>query len=75
MMTVFEHTLQTDMGKSILYKHEKTGDAQALYQELKRYTVKSTSSDINADNILTHLCTSVYDRKVWTTGAKKFVIH
>lgn len=37
--------------------------------------VKSTSSDVNADDILTHLCTTVYDPKIWTSGAKKFVIH
>lgn len=59
-MTVFEqHTLHMDMGKSILFKYEKTGDAQALHNKLEEYMVQSTSVGINSDNILTHLSTSI----------------
>ena len=42
MYSVFERTLVTSMGKSLVRKHENDSDAQQLYIELIDYLKKST---------------------------------
>ena len=52
MYSVFNKVVITDIGKTIVRKHERMYDAQAVYAELTDYAKTSTAANINIENII-----------------------
>jgi len=46
MFSIFEYTLKTDHGKSVVWKYEDSGNAQQIYIKLLDYAERSTKASI-----------------------------
>jgi Reverse transcriptase (RNA-dependent DNA polymerase) len=72
--TVLDATLKTDMGKTIVRKHQFTGNAQAVWNEFTSYMKKSTRAKYSSSKLLTYLTTSRYDR-TWKGSVQGYVLY
>ncbi len=61
MYSVFNWTVQTDTGKTIVRKHEADGDDQQIYVELVKEATKSTEAQIEITEKTWFLTTSKLD--------------
>lgn len=58
MYNVFNKTLQTDMGKTIVRKYATDFDAQAVYIELVEHMSSSTLAETMAEDLLQEIITA-----------------
>ena len=75
MTAVFQKTLQTDKGKSIVRKYAKTSNAQKIYAELEEHHLTSTKAEAESENILNYLITSKIDDGKWKGNADSYILH
>lgn len=73
MYAMFETTLLTDFGKSVVRAHEKDGDAQKVFQEVMEHAEKSTAATIDAADIMTYITSARWD--TWGGTAMGFILH
>jgi hypothetical protein len=74
MFSVFEHTLKTSKGKSIVRKHLSTFDARKVYQDLKETMMGTAKGNTSRKKILHFLVTAKYGKTVIRCSAEHFVI-
>jgi hypothetical protein len=74
MYAVFERTLQTDMGKALVRHHESDFDAQALYQSLLEYSIKSTKASLDTSKLLAYITSAQLGDGSWTGKLKTFIL-
>ena len=55
MYAVFEKTLLTDKGKSLIRTYAPFSDAQSIYRELQTYSLQSTKASLDASTILKYI--------------------
>jgi len=58
MYAVFEKTLLTDKGKTLVRDHQRKHDARAIYKGLSEYALSSTKASLDASTLLTYITTS-----------------
>lgn len=75
MYAVFEKTLLTDKGKSLVRVHQRKYDAQKVYAELSEYALKSTKASLDATSILTYITTSRLGDGTWKGTTHAFILH
>jgi len=75
MFSVFEYTLKTDHGKSVLRKYEDTGNAQKIYIELLDYAERSTKASIEASALLKYITSTKIGDGTWKGTAFNFILH
>ena len=73
--SVFEDKIQTNMGRHLVRKYEKTYDAQSIYAELVAYAKESTQASIEASNILSYLTTVKLHKIAWKGTYHAFILH
>ena len=57
MYSVFNRTIQVNIGKAIVRKHENNWDAQSIYAELLEEATRSTAAQLNISlNSATQTC-------------------
>jgi hypothetical protein len=74
MFSVFEHTLKTSKGKSIVRKHLSTFDARKVYQDLKQTMMGTAKGNSSRKKILQLLVTAKYGKSVIRCSAEHFDI-
>ena len=72
--TVLDATLKTDMGKTIVRKHQYTGDAQRVWYEFTNYMKQSTRAKYSASKLLSWLTSTKYDKN-WKGSASSFILY
>lgn len=75
MYAVLERCVLTDMGKSIVRKHELTGDAQKVYSELSEHHSKSTKARIDSSALLTYITSARLGTGEWKGTTEGFIVH
>ena len=76
MYSIFVSTLQTDIGKALVRKHEANSDAQQIYKELVAHYHASTKSSMDSGDILTYLATTTLGPGTsWRGTTHAFIIH
>jgi hypothetical protein len=75
MFAVFNKILLTDQGKKIVRAHELGSNAQAIYEELRDYSLESTRSSLDASKLLTHLTSSRIDDCHWCGTTHGYLLH
>jgi len=73
MYAVFEKTLLTDFGKSVVRAHEKTGDAQAVFAAVMKYAEESTAATIDSSDLMTYITSARWG--TWNGTAMSFILH
>ena len=58
MLAVFADKLQTDKGKALVQQYSSAVDAQSIYRELKKYSLRSTQAEDDAEQLMNYLLTS-----------------
>jgi hypothetical protein len=74
MFSVFEHTLKTSKGKSILCDHLDTFDARAVYQDLVKVMKTSLKGSCQRQAILRFITSARYSLNVLRITAEHFVL-
>jgi len=74
MFWVFNTTLLTDVGKSLVRKHEHDADAQAVWTELVQDTTSSTKAKMAASDILSYITSASLDSN-WKGTSHGFVLY
>ena len=74
MYSVFNKVLQSDMGKTIVRKHEPTLDASSVWKEFESHMSTSSKGLIERCRLHAYVSTNVYDRS-WKATTDKFVLH
>ena len=62
---VLETKVMTDVGKSIVRKHENDYDAQQVYMKLKAHHLKSTKAMIDSSEILAYITSARFGNREW----------
>ena len=75
MFAVFEKTLMTDKGKSLVCTYQQQYDAQKIYAELQDFALHSTKATMDASSFLQYVTTSNLDDGNWKGGCHAFVLH
>jgi len=75
MYTVFEHTVHTDQGKTIVRAYEDTANAQQIYSELIEYAQNRTKVSIDAQDILHYISSSQLGNGSWKGTSHSFILH
>ena len=75
MYAVFERTLLTDIGKSIVCKYAEKGDAQNVFHELSEYYEKSTKAAMYSGELLTYITSAKFNDGTWKGTAHGFILH
>ena len=75
MYAVFVRTLLTDKGKSIVRAHEQSSNAQKIYEELKRYALKSAQATIDSGALLEYITSSRIVDGTWKGTNQGYVLH
>jgi len=65
MFAVFERTLLTNVGKSIVCDHEDDGDAQEVYKAVVDYYVKSTKASLDSAGLLSYITSICLGSDLW----------
>ena len=73
MYAVFEKTLMTDKGKSLVRTYQSTFDAQKIYQDLQAYALLSTKATLDASDLLSYIASTTIDK--WKGTVQKFILH
>ena len=77
MYAMFEKTLLTDFGKSVVRAHKTDGNAQKVFQEVDlevmEHAEKSTVATIDAANIMTYITSARWE--TWGGTAMGFILH
>ena len=73
--SVFEEKIQTNMGRYLVRKYERTYDAQSIYTELCEYSKTSTQASIQASNILSYITTFRLHKIAWKGTYHSFILH
>ena len=73
--SVFEEKIQTNMGRYLVRKYERTYDAQSIYVELCEYSKTSTQANIQASNILSYITTVKLHKIAWKGTYHSFILH
>ncbi len=74
MYSVLNRVVLTDMGKTIVRRHEHDYDAQAVYAELVEHAKTSTAANITRTKLIDALTTSRLDSR-WTGTTVGFILH
>ena len=74
MYSVLNRVVLTDMGKTIVRKHEHTYDAQAVYKELIDYFKNSTAANIGVGKLIEFLTMARLDSR-WNGTTLGFILH
>ena len=74
MYTVFNETLQTDMGRTMVRKYLRTTDAQAVWKEYSDYMTTS-SKGASEKMKLTHYVTNTVLDNQFRATTQQFVLH
>jgi hypothetical protein len=72
MYVVFKCTVLTDVGKTIVRKHESTYDAQKVYSDLLDHHSKSTMAMIGKQDIFAEIV--IMSIKSWPASQTKFLL-
>ena len=75
MFAVFEKTLKTDKGLSLVKEHAIDRDAQQLYAKLLTYHTESTKAADSASHILNFLMTVRLGGPLWRSTTEKFLLN
>ena len=68
MFAVFEKTLLTDKGKSLVCTYQQQYDAQKIYAELQDFALHSTNATMDALSLLQYITTSNLGDGNWKGG-------
>ena len=74
LYNVLTHSLQTEMGKSLVIEHSKTRDAQKVYAGLVKYYTTSSVATYGTTRIMKYLTTAKYD-SAWSGSSTSFLLH
>ena len=74
MLAVFADKLQTVKGKSLVQTYASTANAQKIYEELKRYPLKSTQAEHDAERLLNYLLTSQANDGNWKEKMHSYIL-
>ena len=74
MYSVFQETLQTEMGRTIVHTHEDDQNAQAVWAELDAYMSESTYARQEASTLLSYI-TTVRMGESWKGSSTGFILH
>ena len=74
MYKVFNETLQTDMGRTMIRKYLRTTDAQAVWKEYSDY-ITTSSKGASEKRKLTHYATNTVLDKQFRGTTQQFVLH
>ena len=74
MYAVFERTLQTDMGKAFVRRHEADFDAQTIYKSLLEYSLQSTKAFLDTSKILAYITSARLGDGSWTGKLETFIL-
>jgi hypothetical protein len=72
--TVLHHTLNTDMGITLVRKHKDTGNAQKVWSEFNTYMKKSTKGQILSSDLLSWITSARYDN-TWKGSTQTFILY
>jgi hypothetical protein len=72
---IFERTLLTDEGKTIVRAHEDDYNAQEVYKKLVAHYKQSTKASLNAGDMLTYITSVRLDDGSWKGSSLGFVNH
>jgi hypothetical protein len=75
MYAVFECTLLTDYGKSLVRQYASTFDAQAIYSSLAIYALQSTKAAISSSTLLSYITSARLGDNTWKGTTLAFILH
>ena len=75
MYAVFEKTLLTDQGKTLVHDHQRKYDAQTIYKELCPYALTSTKFTMDASSLLHYITTTQLGDDSWKGTTHAFILH
>jgi hypothetical protein len=75
MFAVFNKILLTDQGKKIVRAHEVDSNAQAIYEELRDYSLESTQTSLGASKLLAHITSSRIGDGHWRGTTHRYLLH
>jgi len=73
-MSVLNHVLKTDKGKTIVRKHIKTFNARQAYDELVTYMTKSTKAKMTNTKLLNFVVSARFGENTVSTTAEHFIL-
>ena len=75
MFAVFERTLLTDVGKSLVRDHEDDGDAREVYKAVVAYYLKSTKASLDSADLLSYITSIRLGSGLWKGPTHSFILH
>ena len=75
MYTVFEKTLKTDKGASLVRQFEVDRDAQGIWRDLLAHQLTSTAGTLHKEKILAHLTTHRLSSSQWKGTMTSYIHH
>ena len=75
MFTVFEKTLKTDTGKTLVRSHINDHDAQKIFRDLSTYSLTSTKASLDSSTILSYTTSARLGDGSWKNGTHAFILH
>ena len=75
MYAVFEKSLLTDKGKSLVRLYQHNFDAQQIYKELITYASLSTKATMNASSLLSYITSSSLADGTWKGSTHAYILH
>ena len=75
MYSVFERTLQTDQGKSLVRDHEYNFDAQRVFRDIAAHAERSTKSNLESSALLAYITSARIADGTWKGNACNFILH
>ena len=75
MYAVFEKTLLTDQGKTLVRDHQCKYNAQTIYRELCAYAFISTKATMDASSMLCYITTTQLGDGSWKGTMHAFILH
>ena len=75
MYAIFEKTLLTDKGKTLVWHYQTFYDAQAIYRELSAYAMLLTKATMTAPALLSYITTTTQGDGKWKGTTHAFILH
>jgi len=75
MLTVFEKTLKTYTGKTLVRSHINDHDAQKIFRDLSTYSLTSTKASLDSSTILSYTTSARLGDGSWKNGTHAFILH
>jgi hypothetical protein len=72
--SVFDLTLKTDYGKTLVRQHQSTYDAQRIWTNFEKYMNTSTKAQKASSELLSWLTSSKYDGN-WKGNTRNYILH